>query len=492
VPSLELNFENEMTMNENETAINHENDLASTHVSRRGLVVGAAAAAAGLIAQSATANAAQANGFATQAGSDLGNYAKSGFPAANLGSVRASLEKLSMSDELICTTQQPVYVLPRDHKFHSGQFYATNHFWEWHYWSGFCTDAEGNEYAFFLGTDPVGYDPKTGGYAFLPAVISISPIAEGKKYHYFGNFPVFQPKRPDDATSPADFQYLMRNDDGWSIDERYYANDERWILRFKSKNPNDPWCDLDLRTAAPGYVPRTPTGIEEEGFNEQGRYNPQTMHGLSYYYIAPNMPFTGKIGFNGKQVEVTGSLWLEHQWGNIKALDQENCSWRWFSFRFDDGRLLAFRHWVVAPDNSPVHERNHYCMIHPDGRIEYGFPNREMRFTPTRSWVVPGAEGQWNAEGTMETPFGNFFLKSLVDDSVFISKTGMTFWEGPMSIHEKDSQGKKIGMAYVEQYFQPAGGPTIMRTLPEQDLAREMPFAGRAPKGTIALKKEKS
>jgi len=31
-----------------------------------------------------------------------------------------------------------------------------------------------------------------------------------------------------------------------------------------------------------------------------------------------------------------------------------------------------------------------------------------------------------------------------------------------------------------------------MRTLSEQDLAREMPFAGRAPKGTIALKKEKS
>ena len=92
----------------------------------------------------------------------------------------------------------------------------------------------------------------------------------------------------------------------------------------------------------------------------------------------------------------------------------------------------------------------------------------------------------------METPFGNFFLKSLVDDSVFVSKTGMTFWEGPMSMHEGDSNGKKIGMAYVEQYFQPAGGPAIMRTLPEQDLAREIPFAGRAPKTTIALKKDKS
>jgi predicted secreted hydrolase len=206
------------------------------------------------------------------------------------------------------------------------------------------------------------------------------------------------------------------------------------------------------------------------------------MHGLSYYYIAPNMPFTGKVGFNGRTVEVKGSVWLEHQWGNIKGLDQENCRWRWFSFRFDDGRMMAFRHWTLPPDNLPVHDRNHFCMIHPDGRIEYGFPNREMRFTPTRSFTVPGVEEQWNPEGLMETPFGNFFLKSLVDDSVFVSKTGMTFWEGPMLMLENGSGGKRIGMAYVEQYFQPRGGPKLMRTLPEQDLAREMPIAGIAPK----------
>jgi predicted secreted hydrolase len=472
--------------------MNSSADSQNTELSRRHfLKSGAGTLAAGAMAGIATQGVAQAQAAAANAAaSDLGNYNKSGFPAANLGSVRDSLEKLSLSDELVCTTQQPVYVLPRDHKFHGGQFYATNHFWEWHYFSGFAKDAAGNEYALFFGTDPVGYDPKTGGYAFLPAVVSISPIKEGKKYYYFNNFPVFEPKRPDDATSPADFQYLLRNDEaGWAIDERYYAKEERWMFSMKSKNPKDPWCDLDIRTAAPGYVPRTPTGIEEEGFNDQGRYNPQTMHGLSYYYIAPNMPFTGKIGFDGKEVEVTGSLWLEHQWGNIKGLDQENCRWRWFSFRFEDGRNLAFRHWVVPPDNNPVHERNHYCMIHPDGRIEYGFPNREMRFTPTRSWQVPGVEDQWNAEGLMETPFGDFFLKSLVDDSVFVSKTGMTFWEGPMSMHEGDSNGKKIGMAYVEQYFQPKGGPARMRTLPEQDLARELPFSGRAPKAGTNLKK---
>jgi predicted secreted hydrolase len=40
------------------------------------------------------------------------------------------------------------------------------------------------------------------------------------------------------------------------------------------------------------------------------------------------MPFSGKIGFNGKTVEVKGSVWLEHQWSNINNLNQENCGWR--------------------------------------------------------------------------------------------------------------------------------------------------------------------
>ena len=83
--------------------------------------------------------------FETKADND-GTYHPSGFPASNLGSVRESLTPLAMSSELVVTTQQPVYVLPRDHKFHAGGFYACNEFWEWHYFSGFAKDAEGNDY----------------------------------------------------------------------------------------------------------------------------------------------------------------------------------------------------------------------------------------------------------------------------------------------------------------------------------------------------------
>lgn len=41
--------------------------------------------------------------------------------------------------------------------------------------------------------------------------------------------------------------------------------------------------DLTLKTYSPGYIPATPMGIETEGYNKDGDWNPQTAYGLSYY-----------------------------------------------------------------------------------------------------------------------------------------------------------------------------------------------------------------
>jgi hypothetical protein len=104
-----------------------------------------------------------------------------------------------------------------------------------------------------------------------------------------------------------------------------------------------------------------------------------------------------------------------------------------------------------------------------------------MRFTPVKAWKVDGADGQWDMEGLMTTPWGNFYIKPLVLDSVYTSKSGMQFWEGPLTMHEGDSNGPVIGTAYCEQYFQPAGGPANMRTREEFPIGREEPMAGMAP-----------
>jgi hypothetical protein len=98
-----------------------------------------------------------------------------------------------------------------------------------------CTYTPLNATALFFGSDPVGYDPKTGKHAFMPNVISISPLDEGRKYYYFGSLGEVEARYPRDASSKQDFEYEMKDAaSGWAATERYYASEERWTYKMDS------------------------------------------------------------------------------------------------------------------------------------------------------------------------------------------------------------------------------------------------------------------
>jgi hypothetical protein len=54
--------------------------------------------------------------------------------------------------------------------------------------------------------------------------------------------------------------------------------------RSETSDGSTPYdIDLQLRVFSPGYIPATPMGIETEGYNWRGDWNPETAYGLSYY-----------------------------------------------------------------------------------------------------------------------------------------------------------------------------------------------------------------
>ena len=115
----------------------------------------------------------------------------------------------------------------------------------------------------------------------MPNVISISSLDEGKKYYYFGSLGEMEAKLPEGSTSNQDFEYVMEDSKtGWTATERYFAKEERWTYKMDSGRKKDPMLDLEIFLDAPGYVSRTPTGIEDKGYNSRGSSNPHTMAGL--------------------------------------------------------------------------------------------------------------------------------------------------------------------------------------------------------------------
>jgi predicted secreted hydrolase len=61
----------------------------------------------------------------------------------------------------------------------------------------------------------------------------------------------------------------------------------------------------------------------------------------SYYYSIPRLSVRGSLKRNGTESAVTGTAWLDREWGS-GALAPDQIGWDWFALQFDDGSTLMF------------------------------------------------------------------------------------------------------------------------------------------------------
>jgi predicted secreted hydrolase len=280
-----------------------------------------------------------------------------------------------------------------------------------------------------------------------------------------------------DGADPDDFAFSIDSGDGLVLSERYAHADERWGFNLTSAAAGDQAAlafDVEMVLGAPGYLPTTPTGIEEEGYSREGRYNPETMYGLSYYYYAPNMALTGTVGVGDRTMRVEGTAWLEHQWGNYSTADPEAYRWRWGSLRFTDGGGINWRQWERGPDNAPVPELNHYAIHTPGGAVTYGY-GRDLTYEILDVWVSPRTGHRYGLYSLLRTPVGTFYVSPIVaDQEIVIPGLTLPLWEGALEVRRESSDGPVVGRMYMEEQFGvsdpplPGPGPT----------ARQLPLSG--------------
>ena len=408
--------------------------------------------------------------LATGVGTALTGVPAAAQEATPVGGAASTIETVS---------GQALYTLPRDHRWHGGPFYETNEYWEWHYWTGFVTDVDsGEEWGLFYTTMRNAFNPATGE----PGVLNYLTLTNFATQTFYPSSRVAiaggqVAGYPEDSTSPDDFAFGIDSGDGLVIHERYYALDERWGFRMTSSAIGDRpelAIDVELVLQNPGYLPTTPTGVEEEGYSRDGLYNPETMYGLSYYYYAPAMTLTGTIAAGAETRRVEGSAWLEHQWGNYSTADPEAYRWRWGSVRFTDGSGINWRQWVRGPDNAPVYHLNHFAIHSADGKVTYGY-GRDLTYEVLDTWVSPRTGHQYSLYALLHTPLGTFYISPIVaDQEIEIAGLAAPLWEGALEVRQDDSAGPLVGRMYMEEQFGisdpplPVGGP----------LARQLPLSG--------------
>jgi predicted secreted hydrolase len=177
--------------------------------------------------------------------------------------------------------------------------------------------------------------------------------------------------------------------------------------------------------------------------NGDNGYMEMSTGGTSAYYSCTRMSASGNISFEGREIEVEGSSWLDRQWGNWKGDAAE--TYDWFSIRFDDNTELMIYSFRDTETGEVLAQYN--CGTYVD---------EEGNAVNLTDFNVDPLGREWRSEKTGETyPLKwqvevpsleiDITIDALVEDQLIIDSLGGTFWEGICEV-----QGSKTGSCYLE------------------------------------------
>jgi predicted secreted hydrolase len=186
----------------------------------------------------------------------------------------------------------------------------------------------------------------------------------------------------------------------------------------------------------------------DQGLSRKGPLPTQA----SYYYSQPQLAVQGRIRLQGRDFEVTGKAWADHEWSQ-ELMPASAVGWDWIGMNLDDGAALtAFR--LRDKQGGAVWDGGSYRSA--KGDLYIARPG-EVVFSPQRRWKSPASQASYPVEWIVRTPADFYTVKAVVDNQELDSRasTGAIYWEGLSDL--LDSNGRRVGRGYLEMtgYAQP-------------------------------------
>ena len=309
---------------------------------------------------------------------------------------------------------------------------------EWWYFTGLLETPEGEKHGFFV----------TYFLHNKPEIWPGELLAVFQMAHYDltgGKTTVYN------MYSPLELDWEIKDDDGlelnmggWSL--KHIEDDTFEIVTTGGD------FGLDLTVGAAGDKPMVING--DAGYIEMGG------GGLSAYYSGMRLTTEGTMTVDGKEYPVTGTTWLDRQWGNWSVEEGTPAeSYNWFSLRFDDGSDLMLYHFMDPETLQPAGEFITGTYQDADGNRT---PISEVKATtPGGYWMNPEKDSRYPLNWELEFPEIDLKVKfdalypeqELRDDPLIVDEPGR-FWEGLGEL-----SGDKAGVAFLEMDGYKLPGP---------------------------------
>ncbi|MDE2058373.1 MAG: carotenoid 1,2-hydratase [candidate division NC10 bacterium] len=321
------------------------------------------------------------------------------------------------------------FAFPRDHASHPD--FKT----EWWYYSGHLQTEDGQRFGYQLTFFRVGVDPSLRGTSR-----SLWAVRDLHLAHF----------ALSDLTHRR-FQYWERRSRG--------ALDSAGALTKEFKVWNGPWeasgdgKAQHLIAHVEGYAIDLTLSLSKPPAIHGSNGVSQKAAGLgraSHYYSLTRMTTKGILTFAGKRQTVTGSTWMDHEFGS-NQLTESQVGWDWFAIQLENGAELMLYQLRLTDGRPDLHSSG--SLIHSDGRVEH-LPRSAFMLTPQEVWQSPKSSGRYPIRWRVQVPDRHLDLsvRAAFPDQELDTRgsTLVTYWEGSVAISGTAGDRPISGVGYLE------------------------------------------
>ena len=326
----------------------------------------------------------------------------------------------------------PTYDLafPRDHAAHP------DYRIEWWYYTGTLYTQEGRRFGYQLtffrvGVDAAPVNPSQWSVRDLHmAHFAITDVGRGVH-------------RVAERLNRAGVGWAGASTDSldvWNEDWRVTATQRVHRLQAMDSNENGHLLlDLELESDT------VPVLHGQQGFSQKG----EDVGNASHYYSFTRLPTRGRLEVDGEAFEVTGTSWMDHEFGS-SFLEADQAGWDWFSIQLNDGTDLMV--YTLRDSDGRTDVRSSGTVVTSEGITH--LESTDVSLLPRRRWTSLVSGAAYPVDWRIDIPSIGLQLDiSAVLDAqelVTAQSTGVTYWEGAVDAVGTHDGVSVSGEGYLE------------------------------------------
>ncbi len=167
----------------------------------------------------------------------------------------------------------------------------------------------------------------------------------------------------------------------------------------------------------------------------------------THYYSLTRLQAEGELVYQGQNFTVTGSAWLDREWGS-NQLGPDQVGWDWFSLQLSDGSELMIYQLRNRDGSASVSSSGTF--VFPDGSTQ-ALRSQDFQLIPGRTWRSPNTQGNYPINWTIEVPGLDMQINTTAafpEQELVLPVAN--YWEGSVGVSGQRGSSEVTGRGYME------------------------------------------